>query len=81
MKCLIMLESPNAELKFFMTVPYVGKNFVPGQKVLLYNSMLHLFASKLKTQWSGPFTVQTVFPHGTVKISDPKNNQIFKVNG
>ena len=36
---------------------------------------------KLKTRWSGPFIVQTVFSYGTVKISDPKNDQVFKVNG
>ena len=26
------------------------KNFIPGQKVLLYNSRLHLFSGKLKTR-------------------------------
>ena len=29
---------------------------------------------------ASPFTVQTVFSHGVVKISDPKNRQVFKVN-
>ena len=77
MKRMIMLKSQKVELKSFKTVPY----FVPGQKVLLYNSRLHLIAGKLKTRWSGPFTVQTVFSHGAVKISDPKNGQVFKVNG
>ena len=57
------------------------KIFVPRQKVLLYNSRLHLFAGKLKTRWLGPFTIQTVFSHGAVKISDLKNDKIFKVNG
>ena len=57
------------------------KNFAPGDKVLLYNSRLHIFAGKLKTRWSGPFIVRTVFPHGAVLITDPKNNTEFKVNG
>ena len=56
------------------------KNFDPGQKVLLYNSILHLFTEKLKTRWSEPL-VKTIFPHGAVKISDPKNGDVFKVNG
>ena len=56
------------------------KNFVPGQKVLLYNFRLHLFPGKLKTKWSGPYLVHTVFPHDAIEISDPKNGSIFKVN-
>ena len=57
------------------------KNFAPGDRVLLYNSRLHIFAGKLKTRWSGPFIVRIVFPHGAVLIADPKNNTEFKVNG
>ena len=57
------------------------KNFVLGQKVLLYNFRLHLFSGKLKTRWSGPYLVHTVFPHGTVEISNPKNGSTFKING
>ena len=48
---------------------------------MLYNSRLHLFTGKLKTHWSGPFIMHSVFPHGAVKISDPKNGQVFKING
>jgi len=57
------------------------KNFIPGQNVLLYNSRLHLFSGKLKTRWSGPCIVQTVYPHGAIEISDPKSSNMFKVNG
>jgi len=57
------------------------KNFVPGQKVLLYNLRLHIFARKLKTRWSGPFIVRTIFPHGVVVIFDPKHGEEFKVTG
>ena len=44
------------------------KLFVPGQQVLLFNSRLRLFPGKLKSRWSGPFIVKTVFPHGAVEI-------------
>ena len=57
------------------------KNFALGEKVLLYNSRLHIFAGKLKTRWSRPFIMRTVFPHGAVVIFDPKRNEEFKVNG
>jgi len=45
------------------------------------DSRLHLFPEKLKSRWTGPFVVRTVFPHGAVEISDPKSCNEFKVNG
>ena len=33
------------------------KEFEAGQQVLLFNSRLKLFLRKLKSRWSGPFTV------------------------
>ncbi|KAL5543182.1 hypothetical protein UlMin_010892 [Ulmus minor] len=57
------------------------KSFFSGQKVLLYNSRLHLFPGKLRSRWSGPFLVRTIFPHGAVEIENPKNSDVFKVNG
>ena len=57
------------------------KTFVPRQKVLIYDSRLHLFPEKLKSRWTRPFIVMTVFPHGAVEISDPKSGNEFKVNG
>ena len=57
------------------------KSFVPGQQVLLFNSRLRLFPGKLKSRWSGPFVVKTVFPHGAVEIFESDPDQAFKVNG
>jgi hypothetical protein len=57
------------------------RSFEVGQKVLLYNSCLHLFPGKLKSRWTGPFLVHTVFTHGAIEIKDPKNGDTFKVNG
>ncbi|GJS62708.1 reverse transcriptase domain-containing protein [Tanacetum coccineum] len=37
-------------------------------------------AGKLKTRWSGPFTVTQVFPYGTVELSQ-NSGPNFKVNG
>ena len=58
-----------------------GKHFTPGMKVLLYNSRLRLFPGKLKTRWSGPFEVVTIFPYGTLELKNPKTQDTFKVNG
>nr|GEV86652.1 reverse transcriptase domain-containing protein [Tanacetum cinerariifolium] len=51
-----------------------------GDKVLLFNSRLKIFSSKLKSPWSGPFTISHVFPYGTVELSQPDRPN-FKVNG
>ena len=55
------------------------KKFHEGELVLLYNSRLKLFLGKLKSQWSGPFTVIKVYPHGAVDITNEKG-EVFKVN-
>ncbi|GJY97216.1 reverse transcriptase domain-containing protein [Tanacetum coccineum] len=43
--------------------------FNVGDRVLLFNSRLKIFSGKLKTRWTGPFTVAHVFPYGTVELS------------
>ena len=57
----------------------VRKEFELGQKVLLFNSRLKLFPSKLKSKWSSPFIVVQVFPYGGVEIMHPEKGK-FKVN-
>lgn len=69
------------KMKIFHDKSIVRKTFVVGQKVLLYSSRLHLFPGKLKSRWTGPYFVKTVFPHGAVELMDPKNDSVFKVNG
>nr|GEZ03483.1 reverse transcriptase domain-containing protein [Tanacetum cinerariifolium] len=54
--------------------------FNVGDLVLLFNSRLKIFSGKLKTRWSGPFTIAKVFPYDTVKLSQT-NGPNFKVNG
>ncbi|GJW06806.1 hypothetical protein Tco_1569229 [Tanacetum coccineum] len=41
---------------------------------------LKIFSGKLKTRWSGPFTITKVFPYGTIELSQPDGPN-FKVNG
>nr|GEZ21982.1 reverse transcriptase domain-containing protein [Tanacetum cinerariifolium] len=54
--------------------------FNVGDRVLVFISRLKIFSGKLKTHWSGPFTITQVFPYGTVELfqNDGPN---FKVNG
>ncbi|GJT11823.1 reverse transcriptase domain-containing protein [Tanacetum coccineum] len=51
-----------------------------GDQVLLFNSRLMNFSGKLKSRWSGPFTVTQVYPYGTVELSQTDRPN-FKVNG
>ena len=67
--------------KFFHDKHILRKTFYPSQKVLLYNSRLHLFPGKLRSRWRGPYIVKQVFPYGVVELENPKNGEIFKVNG
>nr|GEW12419.1 reverse transcriptase domain-containing protein [Tanacetum cinerariifolium] len=39
-----------------------------------------IFSGKLKSHWSGPFTISQVFPYCTVELSQPDGPN-FKVNG
>ncbi|XP_073036798.1 uncharacterized protein [Primulina eburnea] len=58
----------------------VRRELKPGQQVLLFNSRLNLFLGKLKTRWSGPFLVETVYPHGAIELKC-SDGRTFKVNG
>nr|GEY21994.1 reverse transcriptase domain-containing protein [Tanacetum cinerariifolium] len=54
--------------------------FNVGDQVLLFNSRLKIFSGKLKTRWSGLFTITCIFPYGTIELSQPDGLN-FKVNG
>nr|GEU98000.1 DNA-directed DNA polymerase [Tanacetum cinerariifolium] len=51
-----------------------------GDRVILFNSRLKIFSGKLKSRWSGPFTISHVYPYGTVELAQPDEPN-FKVNG
>nr|GEU38992.1 hypothetical protein [Tanacetum cinerariifolium] len=54
--------------------------FNVGNRVLIFNSRLKIFSGKLKTRWTGPFTINQVFPYGIVELSQTDGPN-FKVNG
>nr|GFA19234.1 reverse transcriptase domain-containing protein [Tanacetum cinerariifolium] len=53
--------------------------FNVGDQVLLLNSRLKIFLGKLKSRWSGPFTIYEIYPYGTAKLIHPDGCN-FKVN-
>ena len=58
------------------------KEFQKGQRVLLYDSKLHIFLGKLKTRWIGPFAIQQVYSNRVVKLlnsnSTGSKNRAFR---
>nr|GEV31873.1 reverse transcriptase domain-containing protein [Tanacetum cinerariifolium] len=53
--------------------------FSVGDQVLLFNSRLKIFSGKLKSRWSGPFTISEIYPYGTAKLIHPDGCN-FKVD-
>nr|GEV88451.1 retrovirus-related Pol polyprotein [Tanacetum cinerariifolium] len=53
--------------------------FNVGDQVFLFNSRLKIFSGKLKSRWSGPFTISEIYPYGTAKLIHPDGCN-FKVN-
>ncbi|RVW23242.1 hypothetical protein CK203_100432 [Vitis vinifera] len=58
-----------------------NKEFRKGQRVLLYDSRLHIFPGKLKSRWIGPFIIHQVHLNGVVELLNSNGTNIFKVNG
>nr|GEW88526.1 reverse transcriptase domain-containing protein [Tanacetum cinerariifolium] len=76
--CMVTFRGDSGAYGFVDFANYHAGNFLV--KVLLFNSRLKIFSGKLKTRWSGPFTITKVFPYGTVELSQA-NMPNFKVNG
>ncbi|RVW63629.1 Gag-Pol polyprotein [Vitis vinifera] len=58
-----------------------NKEFQKGQRVLLYDSRLHIFPGKLKSRWIGPFIIHQVHSNGVVELLNSNSTYTFKVNG
>jgi hypothetical protein len=47
----------------------------------IHKARIKEFPEKLRSRWSGPFIVKHVYPYGACDIENPKNDNVFKVNG
>ena len=56
------------------------REFIVGDHVLLFNSRLRLFLGKLKSKWSGPYTVVSSTTFGAITLRTDAGEE-FKVNG
>ena len=48
--------------------------------MLLFDSRLRLFPGKLRSRWSGPYTIKELCPYGAVVLLDTKGEE-FVVKG
>ncbi|KAL1188193.1 hypothetical protein V5N11_003222 [Cardamine amara subsp. amara] len=58
----------------------IPRNFAANDQVLLLNSRMKLFPRKLRSRWSGPFTIKEVRPYGAVVLFNTTGGE-FVVNG
>ncbi|CAM8947506.1 unnamed protein product [Rhodiola kirilowii] len=57
------------------------RTFEVGQQVLFFSSRLRLMPGKLRSRWTGPYTVTKVFNHGALELEGLTGGDRFKVNG
>ncbi|KAL6337967.1 hypothetical protein AAG906_005936 [Vitis piasezkii] len=58
-----------------------NKELRKGQRVLLYDSRLHIFPGKLKSRWIGHFIIHQVHLNGVVELLNSNGIDTFRVNG
>ena len=79
MKPMIVLESTWIKQKKWYDQRILRREFKIGDQVLLFNFRLKLFLGKLKSKWSGPYTVVSSTTFGAVTLRT-SNHEEFKVN-
>ena len=75
------LRNAKENHKFYHDKIILRREFKQGEKVLLYDSKLHIFPGNLRSRWNGPYVVKEVFPYGTMTFQNPRTSNEFKVNG
>ncbi|CAM8931972.1 unnamed protein product [Rhodiola kirilowii] len=70
-----------ARTKLYHDKFILRRSFEEGQQVLLFSSRLKLMPGKLKSRWTGPYTVTKVFNHGMLELESMEDGSRFNVNG
>ncbi|XP_019258264.1 PREDICTED: uncharacterized protein LOC109236529 [Nicotiana attenuata] len=68
-------------MKFVHDKKILKQEFKSYDSVLIFNSRLKLFLSKLKSKWSSSFKVVSVSPYGVIELESEDGTRTFKVNG
>ncbi|CAM8944792.1 unnamed protein product [Rhodiola kirilowii] len=70
-----------ARTKLYHDKFILRRSFEEGQLVLLFSSRLKIMPGKLKSRWTGPFTITKVYNHGMLELESMENGSKFNVNG
>ncbi|CAM8917024.1 unnamed protein product [Rhodiola kirilowii] len=70
-----------ARTKLYHDKFVLRRSFEEGQQVLLFSSRLKFMPGKLKSRWTGPYTVIRVFNHGTLELESMEDGRRFNANG
>ena len=76
---MIVPESTLDKTKKWHDQRILRREFKIGDQVRLFNSRLKLFLGKIKSKWSGPYTVVSSTTFGAVKLRTSYHEE-FKVN-
>lgn len=81
---MVAYDSQNdykARTKLYHDKHIVERDIKEGDQALLHMSKLKLMPGKLRSQWTGPFKIIKIFPHGAVELELERTGEKFKVNG
>ncbi|CAM8972814.1 unnamed protein product [Rhodiola kirilowii] len=70
-----------ARTKIYHDKFILRRQFEVGQQVLLFSWRLKLLPRKLRSRWTGPYTIVQVHNHGALELENPGDGNIFRVNG
>ena len=76
---MIVPESTKIKQKKWHDQRILRREFKAGDQVLLFNSRLRRFLGKLKSKWSGPYTVVSSTQFGVVTLRT-SNHEEFQFN-
>ena len=75
-----MIVPKSTKIKKWHDQRILRREFKARDQVQLFNSRLRLFPRKLKSKWSGPYTIVSCTNFGAVTLRT-SNHEEFKVNG
>ncbi|CAM8926445.1 unnamed protein product [Rhodiola kirilowii] len=64
-----------AHTKLYHDKFILRRSFEEGQQVLLFSSRLKFIPGKLKSRWTGPYTVTKIFNHGMLELESMEDGR------